>query len=256
LNWKTFGAMLARDAHVARRNAIQLFLQTFLQPLLFVFIFGRVMVGSGYMPAAYKSLLLPGIIAISMTFTGIWAVAMPLIAEFQWTREIEDRLLAPISVGWIAIEKVVAGMLQALVAGLAVIPLAWLVLRPGVEISIASPLTFATVIILVATFSACGGLALGCSMNQQHIGLMFSLVLTPMIFFGCTYYPWSALKTFPIMQKLVLINPLVYASEGLRATLVPQFPHLSIIAILTVLLFFDILLLAVGLRQFEKKSVS
>ena len=256
MNWKTFGAMLARDAHVARRNAIQLFLQTFLQPLLFVFIFGRVMVGSGYMPAAYKSLLLPGIIAISMTFTGIWAVAMPLIAEFQWTREIEDRLLAPISVGWIAIEKVVAGMLQALVAGLAVIPLAWLVLRPGVEISIASPLTFATVIILVATFSACGGLALGCSMNQQHIGLMFSLVLTPMIFFGCTYYPWSALKTFPIMQKLVLINPLVYASEGMRATLVPQFPHLSIIAVLTALLFFDILLLAVGLRQFEKKSVS
>ena len=98
--------------------------QTFLQPLLFVFIFGRVMVGSGYMPAAYKSLLLPGIIAISMVFTGIWAVAMPLIAEFQWTREIEDRLLAPIDISWIAIEKVVAGMMQAMVAGLVVIPLA------------------------------------------------------------------------------------------------------------------------------------
>ncbi len=95
-------AMLARDAHVARRNTIQLFLQTFLQPLLFVFIFGRVMVGSGYLPPAYKSLLLPGIIAISMVFTGIWAVAMPLIAEFQWTREIEDRLLAPIDITWIS----------------------------------------------------------------------------------------------------------------------------------------------------------
>jgi ABC-2 type transport system permease protein len=214
------------------------------------------MVGSGYLPAAYKSLLLPGIIAISMTFTGIWAVAMPLIAEFQWTREIEDRLLAPISVPWIAIEKVVAGMLQALVSGLVVIPLAWLVLRPGVEISILSPLTFAAVIVLVATFSACGGLALGCSINQQHIGLMFGMVITPMIFFGCTYYPWSALKTFPILQKMVLINPLVYASEGMRATLVPQFPHLSMTAVLTALFFFDVLLLMVGLRQFEKKAVS
>jgi len=256
LNWKAFGAMLARDAHVARRNAIQLFLQTFLQPLLFVFIFGRVMVGSGYMPVAYKSLLLPGIIAISMVFTGIWAVAMPLIAEFQWTREIEDRLLAPISVGWVAIEKVIAGMLQALVAGLVVIPLAWLVLRPGVEISIPSPLTFAVVILLVAFFSACGGLALGCSMNQQHIGLMFSMVITPMVFFGCTYYPWSALKTFPVLQRAVLINPLVYASEGMRATLVPQFPHLSLTAVLIALVFFDLLLLVVGLRQFEKKAIS
>jgi ABC-2 type transport system permease protein len=255
LNWKTFGAMLARDAHVARRNAIQLFLQTFLQPLLFVFVFGRVMVGSGYMPAYYKSLLLPGIIAISMVFTGIWAVAMPLIAEFQWTREIEDRLLAPIDMVWIAIEKVIAGMLQALVAGLIVIPLAWLVLRP-VEISIGSPLSFVVIIVLVATFSACGGLALGCSINQQHIGLMFGMVITPMIFFGCTYYPWSALDKFPILQKAVLINPLVYASEGLRAMLVPRFPHLSTLAVLLALLFFDVLLFVVGLRQFERKAIS
>ena len=256
MNWKTFGAMLARDAHVARRNALQLFLQTFLQPLLFVFIFGRVMVGSGYMPSYYKSLLLPGIIAISMVFTGIWAVAMPLIAEFQWTREIEDRLLAPIDITWIAIEKVIAGMLQAVVAGLIVIPLAWLVLRPGVDITIRSPLEFAAIVLLVAAFSACGGLALGCTINQQHIGLMFGMVITPMIFFGCTYYPWSALGTFPLLQKAVLINPLVYASEGLRATLVPQFPHLSAAAVLLALLVFDVLLLVIGLRQFENKAIS
>ncbi len=123
MNTKTFLALLARDAHVARRNLVPLILQTFLQPLLFVFIFGRVMVGSGYLPPAYKSLLLPGIMAMSMVFTGIWAVAMPLIAEFQFTREIEDRLLAPINIAWVAIEKVLAGLIQALVAGLAVIPL-------------------------------------------------------------------------------------------------------------------------------------
>jgi ABC-2 type transport system permease protein len=248
--------MLARDAHVARRNLMQLLFQTFLQPLLFVFIFGKVMVGSGYMPASYKSLLLPGIMAISMVFTGIWAVAMPLIAEFQWTREIEDRLLAPIDIRWIAVEKIVAGMIQALAAGIVVIPLAWLVLRPGVEIHVYRPLAFVTIVLLVAAFSACGGLALGCTMNQQHIGLMFSLVITPMIFFGCAYYPWSALKTFPIMQKAVLINPLVYASEGLRATLVPQFPHLSLAAVLIALFLFDLLFLAVGLRQFDRKAIT
>jgi ABC-2 type transport system permease protein len=256
LNWKTFFAMLARDAHAWRRNAVQLVFQTFVQPLLFVFIFGRVMVGSGYMPASYKSLLLPGIMAISMVFTGIFAVAMPLIAEFQWTREIEDRLLAPIDIRWIAVEKVGAGMIQALVAGIIVIPLAWLVLRPGVEIHIYEPLAFVSIVLLVAAFSACGGLVLGCSMNEQHIGLMFSMVITPMTFFGCVYYPWSALKTFPIMQKAVLINPLVYASEGLRAALVPQFPHLSLTVVLVVLFLFDVLFLALGLRQFDRKAIT
>ncbi len=256
MNWKTFVGLLWRDARVARRNVIPLLLQTFLQPMLFVFIFGRVMVSSGYMPPAYKSLLLPGIMAISMVFTGVWAVAMPLIAEFLFTHEIEDRLVAPIENDWIAIEKVLFGAAQAVVAGLGVIPAAWVLLRPGLELSLPSPLTFAVVTLLVALFSACGGLALGCSVGQNQIGLMFSMVLTPMIFFGCTYYPWSALANFPILQKAVLINPLVYASEGLRGTLVPQFPHLPLVAVLLALLIFDSLLLMVGLRQFRHKAVT
>jgi ABC-2 type transport system permease protein len=256
MNWKTFVALLWRDARVARRNIVPLLLQTFLQPMMFVFIFGRVMVSSGYMPTAYKSLLLPGIMAISMVFTGVWAVAMPLIAEFQFTHEIEDRLLSPIGNDWIAIEKVLFGAAQAVVAGLAVIPAAWVLLRPGLELTLPSPLTFAVVTLLVALFSACGGLALGCSVGQTQIGLMFSMVLTPMIFFGCTYYLWSALANFPILQKVVLVNPLVYASEGLRGTLVPQFPHLPLIAVLLALLIFDSLLLMVGLRQFRHKAVT
>src|SRR5262245_4538392 len=105
MSWKTFSSMLGRDAHVARRNFVPLLMQT----LLFVFGFGKVMTASGFMPQAYKSLLLPGIMAISMVLAGIQAVAMPLIVEFQFSREIEDRLLAPIGIGWIAVEKVVAG---------------------------------------------------------------------------------------------------------------------------------------------------
>ena len=256
MNWKTFLALLSRDARVARRNLVPLLLQTFLQPMLFVFIFGRVMVSSGFMSAAYKSLLLPGIMAISMIFTGVWAVAMPLIGEFQFTHEIEDRLLAPIENSWLAIEKVLFGAAQAVVAGLAVIPAAWVLLRPGVDLNLHSPLTFAGVTLLVALLSACGGLALGCSISQTQIGLMFSLVLTPMIFFGCTYYPWSALANFPILQKVVLVNPLVYASEGLRGTLVPQFPHLPVVVVFLGLLIFDSLLLFIGLRQFHRKAVT
>jgi ABC-2 type transport system permease protein len=134
--------------------------------------------------------------------------------------------------------------------------LGWIILRPGLELSVKSLLLFIVIVLLVAGFSAAGGLALGCTVDQQHIGLMFSMVLTPMIFFGCTYYPWSALSKFPILQKIVLVNPLAYASEGLRATLVPQFPHLPTAFILVALSLFDCLLLVAGLRQFQKKAVT
>jgi len=256
MNSKTFLAMLARDAHVARRNFIPLLLQVMLQPMLFVFVFGKVMIASGMMPVAYKSLLLPGIMAISMFMSGIQAVAMPLIAEFQFTREIEDRLLAPMDTYWLAVEKIFAGMVQSLVAGFVVVPSAWLLMGSGVDVRFEHPALFLLVALLVAFLAAAGGLALGCSVGQTQIGLMFSLVLAPMIFFGCVYYPWSALATFPIMQKLVLLNPVVYASEGLRGTLVPQFPHLSLPAVIAVLVLADAGLLMFGLSKFQKKALS
>lgn len=256
MNWKTFYALLARDGNVARRNLVPMLMQNLLQPLLFTFVFGRVMTASGMMPAAYKSILLPGIMAISMVLAGVQAVAMPLITEFQFTREIEDRLLAPIETKWLAIEKIVAGMIQASVSGLVVIPAAWLLMGSGTEIHFGKPLEFIVVALLVALFSAAGGLTLGCSIGQTQIGLMFSLVLAPMMMFGCAYYPWSALATFPILQYAVLINPLVYASEGLRGALAPQFPHIDTMVVIAALAVIDIALLYVGLKKFQSKAVS
>lgn len=255
MNPKTFVALLMRDARVARRNFLPVILQTLLQPMLLVFVFGRVMTTSGYMPLQYKSLLLPGIMALSMLLAGVWAVAMPLVSEFQFSKEIEDRLLAPIEIEWVAVEKILAGMIQALVAGLVVLPSAWLVLGKGVDVRLPHPLLFAVLCLLIAFLASSIGLVLGCSIGQTQIGLMFSLVIAPMIFFGCTYYPWSALARFPVFQKLVLINPVVYSSEGLRSALVPQFPHLSVTLVLCALIAFDILFLTVGLRQFRKKAV-
>jgi len=255
MNLKTFLALLGRDARVARRNFIPLLLQTLLQPMLLVFIFGRVMTTSGYMPLQYKSLLLPGIMALSMFLSGIQAVAMPLISEFQFSKEIEDRLLAPIEIEWVAVEKIFSGAIQGLVTGLVVLPAAWLVMGKGVDLRLPHPVLFAALCLLIAFLASAVGLTLGCSIGQTQIGLMFSLVLAPMIFFVCTYYPWSALAKFPILQKAVLVNPVVYASEGLRTALVPQFPHLPVAAIVGALVLFNLAFLAVGLRQFRKKAV-
>jgi ABC-2 type transport system permease protein len=256
LNWRTFYAMLQRDGHVARRNLLPMLLQNLLQPLLLTFVFGRVLTTSGMMQMTYKNVLLPGIIAISMVLSGVQAVAMPLIAEFQFTKEIEDRLLAPMENKWLAVEKVIAGMIQSLVAGLVVIPAAWLMMGSGLNLSFAHPVEFLGVCLLVSLLSGAGGLLLGCSIGQTQIGLMFSLVIAPMMMFGCAYYPWSALHAFPGLQYAVLINPLVYASEGLRGALAPQIPHIPIPAILGALGLMDALFLFFGLKKFQSKAVS
>jgi ABC-2 type transport system permease protein len=255
LNWRTFYAMLQRDGHVARRNLLPMLAQNLLQPLLLTFVFGRVLTSSGMMRGEYKSILLPGIMALSMMISGIQAVAMPLIAELQFTREIEDRLLAPMATEWVAVEKIVAGMIQALVSGLVVIPAAWLTMGEGVRISFDHLVVFGAVCLLVALLSASGGLLLGASIGPTQIGLMYTLVVAPMMMFGCAYYPWSALRFVPALQYAVLINPLVYASEGLRGALVPAVPHIPAVAALGALAEIDAALLFFGLRQFQRKTV-
>jgi ABC-2 type transport system permease protein len=85
---------------------------------------------------------------------------------------------------------------------------------------------------------------------------MFSLVLAPMMMFGCAYYPWSALSAFPVLKYAVLINPLVYASEGLRGALVPHVPHIPGAVVLAALAAIDAVLVVAGLNRFRKKAVS
>lgn len=256
MNWKTFAALFARDLHVARRNLMTTILQTMLQPLLFVFVFGVLMTRTGMMADSYRGMLLGGIMAISMTMTGMMGVAMPLLSEFQFTKEIEDRLLAPIRSEYLAVEKMLAGTIQALISGAIVALPARLLLGSGLGLSTEYLGWFIAIAILVAIFAAAGGMTLGCSVGQTQIGLVFSLILAPMIMFGCAYYPWASLKTFPILQKVVLINPLVYASEGLRGTLTPQYPHIAPAIIVAVLGVMDAALVFTGLNRFQNKAVS
>jgi ABC-2 type transport system permease protein len=77
-----------------------------------------------------------------------------------------------------------------------------------------------------------------------------------MMMFGCAYYPWKALDSFPVLQYAVLVNPLVYASEGLRGALVPKAPHIDMLIVIGALAVIDVGLLYLGLKKFQNKAVS
>jgi ABC-2 type transport system permease protein len=96
---------------------------------------------------------------------------------------------------------------------------------------------------------------LGTAVAPQHIGLMFSTIVAPMIFFGCTYYPWRGLDAVPVVKYLVLINPLVYVSEGMRASLTPGVPHMPLAVVLAMLMVLALGFGGVGLRAFDKRAI-
>ncbi len=253
---RVFLAILRRDLTVARRELPYFLVRTALQPILFVVVFGFLLPKMGMIPRGYSTTMLPGVVALSLTLSAIQSVALPMMQDFGFTKEIEDRLLSPVPIQLVAVEKVFAGVLQGIVAALFVLPVARLIMGPIPGLSFANaPLLLAVTILGGAAFSAMG-LYLGTGIAPQQIGLMFSVIVAPMIMFGCTYYPWAGLAHVPVMKWLVLINPLVYVSEGMRAALTPGVPHMPIAAILAALVVLTVLFMWMGLKAFDKRAMS
>src|SRR5581483_2850943 len=114
---RVFLALLWRDVYVARRELVVFLMRTIGQPVMFSIVFGGLLPRMGFVQRGYTSALLPGVLAVSLAFASIQSVALPMVVDFGWSREIEDRLLAPIPIWRVAFEKIISGVLQGVVAG-------------------------------------------------------------------------------------------------------------------------------------------
>jgi ABC-2 type transport system permease protein len=264
---QAFVALLLRDVRVLRRNLKQFILRTVMQPLLFTFVFAYVFpkIGQGIGGAgggarsgpSFSTILVPGLIAVSIIFQGIQSVALPLVQEFSYTKEIEDRVLAPMSVGLVGFGKVVAGALQATLSAFVVFPIVLLVHAKGQgpDVHIANPLLFVVVLALAAFLGAAFGLLIGTSFAPQQVPLVFSIIVLPLTLLGCIYYPWATLDPIPWLKWGVLVNPLVYMSEGMRAALTPSLEHMNVAVVLLAMTGATAVLLFQSLRMFRKRVV-
>lgn len=264
--WRAYAlaswGLVLRDQRVLMRNFLPFVTRTVMNPLLFVFVFTYVFpkIGQGFQGGpsgvSFATILVPGLVAVGMVFQGISAVALPLAIELGGTREIEDRVLAPLPVTIVALEKLVFGAAQGVLAGLVVFPLVYLIPATSVEVHVANWPLLIVVILLASLTSGALGLALGTIVKPQQIGLMFAVVVLPITFLGCVYYPWAVLKPVPWLQMLVLVNPLVYMSEGLRTVLTPNLPHMPVWAFLLALTTAVALLGTIGVRGFLRRTIS
>ena len=199
-------------------------------------------------------MLVAGVLASVIMFQGIQAVALPMVQEFGYTKEIEDRVLAPLPIELVGVEKIVAGAIQCLIAAAIVFPIAKFVPATPVHLQVDWPVLL-TVAPIACTMSAALGLMFGTLFDPRTVPLLFGIVVIPLTFLGCIYFPWAQLESIRWLQILVLVNPLVYMSEGFRAALTPV-RHMSLWAIYPVLIGFTAVFTWVGLKTFRRRVLS
>jgi ABC-2 type transport system permease protein len=256
-----FRALLLRDLRVVRKGWVAFLMRTVTQPFFIVFVFtwvfpkiGQGIGGSATSESAFATLLAPGVVGSAIIFQGIQAVTLPLVSEFGYTREIEDRVMAPLPVRATGLAKVVSGALQAGLAGLVVFPLLLWVPAAEVDLSVSWPALLA-VAPLSCLLAGSLGLVLGTRVEPRQVSLMFSIVILPMTMLGAVYYPWASLDAIRGLQIAVLANPLVYISEGFRMALT-DFRHMSAWAIYGAMAGATVVLLRVGLDGFRNRVLT
>ena len=217
---RTFLALCGRDLWVTvRHDPVAFLAQALLQPIFFLFIFGRVLPDIGAAQGGYGAALLPGVLALTLFLTSLQATALPLVLEFSFTKEIEDRLLAPAPVWAVAVEKLVFAAGRGIVPALLILPLGALILPGGIDLAGASWPGFAAILLAGSLAGGSVGLLLGTVVPPNRINIAFTVILTPLLFTGATFYPWTALGNLRWFQVVTLFNPLTYVSEGCRGAL-------------------------------------
>ncbi|MEU4537676.1 ABC transporter permease [Streptosporangium sp. NPDC023825] len=265
---RTFGALLARDLRVLRRDLRSFMARTVVQPVLFIFVFAVVLPRIGYgagqglsadgRAETFATILVPGLVASGIVLQGIFAVTTPLVMELSYTKEIDDRALAPIPVWVVGVEKIVAGAIQGVIAAVVVFLAVLFVHAPGEAPNIDFgrwPLLVA-VLVLSSLLTACIGLLIGTLLPPQQLSTLFAIFIVPLMMLGCVYYPWAALEAIPWLQAAVLANPLVYVSEALRGALSPAVPHMPEAVTLAVLIVGTLVTGALSLRSFSRRLVA
>lgn len=233
---------------------------SFATPLIWMAMFGygmqralRVELPFPGFEGTYLDWTAPGIIAMGMLFTSIFSgMAIIFDRQFGFLREI---LVAPVSRVSFVVGKGLGGMTTALVQGISILLIAWLVF--GVEFT--SPYGVAAGFALaVLTMGLLGlaivnlGIAIAAKLESHEVFMLVSnFLVMPMFFLSGAIYPTTTLPT--VLKYIIAANPMHYAVDALRhAIFGPTAAENALATDLIVLAAFGALTTMIAARLFSR----
>ena len=247
-------AMVKRDLLVQWRDKWEFVFRVGMLPFILILVYGFMLPSVGILPEEFPTHMFCGMIGMSMLITGIHGTAVPISMDFHNLREIEDRLLAPVSSRTVAYAKMFVGILESFIGGLIVLPISLIFMGSKISVQMtasAIPLLI-LVLILTALASAALGLLVGTIVKPSQIAAMFPGFLMPVVFLGGIFYTWHQLSPLPAMQVITLFDPLTWINEAIRAIMTPQIVSLPLAVTITGIIAWIIVMGAIAMKRFDR----
>lgn len=221
------------------------------QPLLYLVSLGY---GLGHTFAQagqgnYLNFLTPGIIAMSILFTAMFAGI-----EIIWDRQfgfLKEMLVAPMPRLHIMIGRTLGGATVATIQGMIVMILATVFgFRPESLLAIIPALL--VMFLIAVLFTALGTMVASLLSDMQGFQLIMNFLIMPLFFLSGALFPMTGLP--PVLKVLVQIDPLTYGIDALRGLLLGA-SHYAVLSDLAVLAGVTALFLWFGGHFFKKIQV-
>ncbi|MBB5182298.1 ABC transporter permease [Catenisphaera adipataccumulans] len=254
LTRKAFWAMVQRDLLVQWRDKWEFVFRVAMLPFILILVYGYMLPTVGILPADFPTHMFCGMIGMSMLITGIHGTAVPVSMDFHNLREIEDRLLAPVSSRTVAYVKMFVGILESFIGGLIVLPISLILMGSKISIQMDASMipVLILVLILTAMASAALGLLVGTIIKPSQVAAMFPGFLMPVVFLGAIFYTWHQMSPLPVMQGIILIDPLTWINEAIRAVMTPQITSLPLSLTMIGIIVWIVVMGIIALKRFDR----
>ena len=222
-------------------------LGSFIQPLLFLVVFGA---GFSFVRLGqlnYQQFIFPGIVSMSLVGVSIASgVSVIWDKEFGVFKEI---LVAPISRLSIFLGKAFGGATTALIQGLIILSLAFLI---NVNLNVYSFTTSIFIMLITAfAFSSLGLLIASVVETFEGFGVIQSFIVFPIIFLSGAIFPLSNAPAW--LKTVSLFDPLTYSVEAMRAAII-NYSYIPIYTSLLVVLLFSLFTSLAGVYLFSRRK--
>ncbi len=158
----------------------------------------------------YGSFIVPGLLMLSLLTQSIANASFGIFFP-KFSGTIYEVLSAPVSSREIVLGYVGAATSKSLLVGIIILATAGLF----VPLQIAHPLAMLFFLVMTCiTFSLLGFIIGIWADNFEKLQLIPSLVVTPLVFLGGSFYSINMLPSF--WQSVTLFNPVVYLISGFR----------------------------------------
>jgi ABC-2 type transport system permease protein len=254
---QAFWAMVQRDLLIQARDAWEFVFRVAMLSFILILTYGYMLPTLGVLPKSFPSQMFAGMVGMSMLITGIHGTAVPFTMDFNNMHQIEDRLQAPVSSTVVSLSKMLVGIIESFVGGLIVLPISLVFMGSRIDVTMGAGgiLPLVLVLVLISLASAALGLLVGTIVKPNQIAAMFPGFLMPVVFLGAIFFSWQSLSAIPVLQAIVLVNPLVYANEALRAILTPQIAHMPLVWSVLGLVAAIVIMGGFGFHRFHRMVV-